>query len=206
MVRLAQLILLALLLVIALRLALWMLRRWIVGNALQHFIAHRPRVQPLNFVRRFRDFVFNNPLGARDILYSENADAAVRKMWQDSKGPPQSMQDFGLPADGVSVYRAGLTDNRSLVVVTLPRPARRSEPYLAAVVFPTDALLRDDPLGARATTRFFYLNRGSTQTGRETDLCGWTGDGQERWYNVGAPIAPELFAQVIAKKLSELKL
>jgi hypothetical protein len=206
MTRLLEYILLALLLVIALRMALWLLRRSIGRAMLGNFIAHGPRAQPLNFVRRLRDFVFGNPLGARDILFSESADAAMRKMWQDSKAPPQNMQDFGLPADGISVYHSGLSDGRSLAVVTLPRPERKSEAYVAAIVFPTDAMLRDDPTRARATTRFFYLNRGSSQTGRGTDLCGWTSDGQERWYNVGAPTDPQRFANAIAQKLDELKL
>ena len=206
MARLAELILLALLLVIAVRLALRLLGRSIGRALVRDYLAHGPRYQPKNFVRQFRDFVFKNPAGAKAILSSESAEAMVRKMWQDAKGPPQNLHDTGLPADGMSVFRSALTDHRSIVVVTLPRPQRRSEPYFAAVVFPTDELLRDDPLRARETTRFFYLNRGSTQSGRATDLCGWTSDGHERTYNAGAPTDPEGFAKVIAQKLGELKL
>lgn len=206
MTRLAELILLALLLVIALRIALRLVGRAIGRALVRDYLAHGPRYQPANFIRQLRDFVFKNPAGAKAVLFSESAEATVRKMWQDSKGPPQNLHDTGIAADGMSVFRSGLTDHRSIVIVTLPRPERRSEPYLAAVVFPTDELLRDDPLGARDATRFFYLNRGSTQSGRSTDLCGWTSDGDERTYNVGAPTDSEGFAKVIAQKLSELKL
>ena len=182
---LPELILLALLLVIAIRIALRVAgrdRRTLVRS----FVVHGPRYQFGDFVRQLRDFAFKNPAAAKAILFSESADAMVRKMWQDAKGPPRNIHGRisdcrptvcrciapAFPTAGQSRwsnFRRRSTSRRRI------SPPSSSQPtsYSATIRF-----------GARDTTRFFYVNRGNAQTGRVTDLCGWTSDGQERWYNV----------------------
>jgi hypothetical protein len=185
------------------RLLLLVLRRVIV----QGIIANRARPQPVIFLQRLREFVFKNPIGARQILLSESARSVVRKIWADSKPPPQQrVGEPALPPDGLAVHSFHLTDGRTLVVVTMPPPQRTHEAHLAAIVFPTDALFQSNPIRARAMTRFFLLDRGSSETGRETDLRGYTAAGEERWYNVGAPTDPARFAGAIVEKMNELKL
>jgi hypothetical protein len=187
---------------------LWRVLLVVLRRALMRSIlANRPRPQTEIFLYRLREFVFKNPRGARQILLSESAPSVVRKIWDDSKPPPQ--QRVGEPAlrpDGLAVHAFDLTDGRLLVVVTTPPPQRNHEPYLAAVVFPNDALFASDPVRARAITRFFWVTRGSDQYGRETDLRGYTADGDERWYNVGAPTDAPGFAKAIVDKMNELKL
>lgn len=202
-----QFLIFALVIVVAVWMALRLLRRWIGGALLRSVMADRPRLQHVLFVRVLRDFVFKNPSGARKMLCSQNADVVVRKLWDDRKPPPiQRLGGPSLPADGLSVHHGQLSDGRPIALISLPPPQRKGEAYLVAVVFPTDAMLSGKAARSRALTRFFYLNRGSSQTGRETDLCGWTADGHERWYNVGAPTDPERFAVAIDRKLHELKL
>jgi hypothetical protein len=185
------------------RLLLLLLRRVIV----QGIIANRPRPQPVIFLHRLREFVFKNPVGARQILLSESARSVVRKIWADSKPPPQQrVGEPALSAEGLDVHRQSLSDGRTMIVISMPPPQRKHEPYLAAIVFPTDALFQSNPIRARAVTRFFLLDRGSSQTGRETDLRGYTAAGEERWYNLGAPTDPARFAKALVEKLNELKL
>ena len=86
----------------------------------------------------------------------------------------------------------------------MPRPQRRGEAYLVGLVLPADESLRNDPQRARAAAEMFVLNRGSTETGRTTDLCGWRADGKELTYNIGAPPSVEGFHARVQEKLNEL--
>jgi hypothetical protein len=200
-------VIVALLVIAAVLLALKLLLRMFLRSLVRGWVANRPRAQMGLFILKLRDFVFNNPVGARQMLVSDSAGAVVKKIWEDAKPPPQMRAgEPSLPADGLHVQHGVLGDGRTIAVISLPPPERKGEAYLAAVVFPTDVMADGQPLRAKALTRFFYLNKGSSEYRRETDLCGWTSDGQQRWYNVGAPIDPVGFAHAIEQKLRELKL
>lgn len=189
----------------------FVLMRWLLRSfgksVMRRIIANRPSLQGMIFINKLRDYVFNHPLDARAVLTSERRDAVVGQFWREAVPRRQRhLVEPNLPTEGLCVHHGQLSDGRVVAVVSLPPPQRNSEAYLAAAVFPTDGMIAENPMRARALTRFFYLNRGSGETGRETDLCGWTSDGKQRWYNVGAPTDPTHFAKAIEAKLHELKL
>jgi hypothetical protein len=171
-------------------------------------IANRARVQPTNFVTLLREAVFRQPFAIVEILWSDGRDAFVRKMWADAaRGParrPMDQPEVAAGAD-ITVYRTHLPDGRAIAVISLPTPQRNSEPFLAAAVLPCDERLRNDVARARRVAHVFVLNRGSTEYGRETDLCSWNAAGRLFTYNVGAPRDPAGFAQAVGAKLFELK-
>jgi hypothetical protein len=187
-------------------LALGWLRRRVGLAILRSFARHGPRPQPLRFVLLARDAFFASPFATMELLFGDGRDALAKKLWHDARAPARHIGDTDLPADGLHVHRTHLADGRAIAVIVCPWPQRKGEPYFVATVLPTDPALRADVPRARGESRFFYLNRGSSTTGRETDLCGWTPDGQQRWYNVGAPLDPDGFAAAVGEKLRELGL
>ena len=72
-------------------------------------------------------------------------------------------------------------------------------------MLPCDESLRDDVARARRFAHVFVLNRGSSEYGRETDLCSWNAAGRLFTYNVGAPRDPAGFARAVGAKLTELR-
>jgi hypothetical protein len=175
-----------------------------IGKSL---LSGTPRDQGRIFELRLRDVVFRNPFATMEVLFSEGRDGFLHKLWDQSKPPPRRAGfEPGLPADGMFVYRTHLADGRAVAVIATPPPERHGELYRIAVVLPQDPRLREDVARARRQTRFFTLHRGSGETGRDTDLRGWTYDGRRRDYNVGAPLDPRRFAAALGEKLRELRL
>jgi hypothetical protein len=205
--------------------ALWLAGRWALrqaaGAIFRGAMRNMPRAQPSLFVIRLRDLVFNDPFTCMNLLWSEGRDAFVRGLWHEAGwkvprgrarvalpgGVPGEVpaEQSDLPADGMSVHRLHLLDGRAIAVITAPPPQRKYEPLLIGVVLPSDPRLKDDLTLARRSAHFFVLNEGGVgNSGRDTDLCGWTLDKKHLTYNVGAPRDVEGFARAVDAKLQEL--
>jgi hypothetical protein len=202
----SQQLILAVLLGITIWISWRFLRRQTGRLLVNKWILERPRVQSLAFVQRLRELVFNNPFTAMNMLWSDGRDAFVKHVWREAGDIARRAREPGnLPDEGLSVERRHLSDGRALAVITMPPPLRRGEAYFVAVLLPADDSLRNDIQRARASAEIFVLNQGSTEIGRETDLCGWRADGRELTYNVGAPRAVDGFVNAIDAKLQELR-
>jgi hypothetical protein len=176
-------------------LAIPLLRRRLLRSLLREM----PRDQPRLFELRLRDAWFGDPFRVMELLFSDARDAFLQKLWAESNARRGAGFDPGLPADGMAVHRTRLHDGRAIAVISMPPPQRNGEPHFIAVVLPQDPYLR-------RVARFFVLKRGSSELGRDTDLCGWTADNQSRDYNVGGPLEPDRFAAAVGNKLWELGL
>jgi hypothetical protein len=199
-------LILAALFVIAIWFSWKVLLRQTARLLLNKWALEGPRVQPLAFVRRLRELVFNNPFTAMNMLWSDGRDAFVKHVWKEAGEVARRAREPGnLSDDGLAVERRHLQDGRALAVITMPPPLRKGEPHLVAVVLPADDSLRNDLHRARELAEIFVLNRGGGgDTYRDTDLCGWRASGRELTYNVGAPRDVYGFVKAVDAKLREL--